>query len=344
MFSFIKAFVISGIVLFLVSPVSCRLSEKGITLYCVEDYECPKIKAFGVTGAETASITFSKEVNLHNCSVSPGVLVVSSELSCALEDEKLWVYDISFDRKCTAGTDYKFIGIVKDSLGNSLTFSLPFKGFNENVPDLEITEIHPKYSAAKRKTGTVYKTEYVEFLVKSDGNLAGVELRSANDGMDKVYKFPAVEVRRGEIVLVHLRTKSEVAVSELGNELNLSTEYYSSDNARDLWAENDSARLGDDIDVICLVNSFTEEIIDGICYAKSDFTEWKDDFMAEMAKKLKELDLWNAETVSESICIDGITSSKSIIKTGIGKTAADWTVSESGRETPGKIDFQIIME
>lgn len=344
MYSFIKAVVITGIVLFIVSPVSCRLSEKGIMLYCVEDYECPVIKAFCVTGAETASITFSKNVNLQNCSVVPEILVVSSKLSCVSEDKEYWVYDISFDRKCTAGTDYKFMGIVKDSIGNSLTFSLPFKGFNENIPELEITEIHPKYTSSKRKSGILYKGEYVEFLVRTDGNLAGVELRSAYDGIDKVYEFPAVEVRKGEVVVVHLRSKTEGAVNELEEKLNLSTEYYSSDTARDLWEEGDSSHLGDDMDVICLVNSFTDEFIDGVCYAKSDSTEWKTDFMASMAKRLKESGVWNGSSVSEAICIDGLTASKSIIKREKGKSADFWTVSDANGETPGKIDFDITIE
>ncbi len=342
--SLIKCLVILVFVIIAVCPLSCRLTEKGITLYNVNNYECPRIENFSITGSENALLCFSKKVSLDGCTVYPEIGSVSCSQKNCSPGENLFIYEITFCRRCNAGEKYSLTGIAADSIGNSLTFSLPFKGFNENIPVLEISEIHPKYTSSKRKAGTVYKGEYVEFLVKSCGNLAGLELRSAHDGMDKVYEFPAVEVRKGEIIVVHLRSKTEGAVSELEENLSLSTEYYSSDEARDLWAENDSSRLGDDMDVLCLVNSFTEELIDGVCYAKSDLTEWKDDFMAGMAQKLNDSGLWKGTCVSEAVCIDGLTPSKSIVKIESGRSASCWTVSKASGETPGKIDFDITIE
>lgn len=342
--SLIKCFVILTFVIICVCPLSCRLTERGITLYNVNSYECPEIDAFSVTGSENALISFSKKVSLSGCAVTPEIGSVSCFLKDSPSGEKNFEYEVLFSQRCDAGKKYALIGIATDSIGNSLTFSLPFKGYNENIPVLEISEVHPKYASSKRKSGTVYKCEYVEFLVRSDGNLAGLELRSAHDGPDKAYEFPAIEVRRGEIIVVHLRSKTEGAVSELEENLNLSEEYYSSESARDLWAENDSSRLGDDMDVISLVNSFTEELIDGVCYSKSDSAEWKDDFMAGAAKKLNDSGLWNGSSVSDAACIDGLTPSKSIVRIAGGKSASSWEVSKAGGETPGKIDFDIMIE
>jgi len=75
---------------------------------------------------------------------------------------------------------YHLRGIAEDEAGNSLTFSLPLEGLNYEIPELEITEVHNRKGTAKDKSVPYPKEEFIEVLVRSDGNLAGLELFSAD--------------------------------------------------------------------------------------------------------------------------------------------------------------------
>ena len=195
-----------------------------------------------------------------------------------------------------------------------------------------MTEIHPKY--AKITSG--FKCEYVEFVARSSGNLSGLEIVSGYDGEDKKYTFPAVQVNEGDFIVVHLRSKGEGCVSELSDKLNLSTAKYSSDSARDLWADNEDARLGDESDVVVLRKVSNGEILDAVLYATSETTDWKKDFQKELATKVVDNKKWQPDgSTTSATVIDGITAAKSLVKLGKDNSATSWSVTDSSAETPG---------
>lgn len=336
----VKTLIISAVVLLIVCPLSCRVTEEGIVVID-ENYSCPKIENFYVTSENQARIVFSEKVKINEYSINPKVSVENINISSSENGEGLCIYDFIFSDFLEIGEEYQFYGEVSDKIGNTLTFSLPLLGFNGKVPELEITEVHPKYSSGTNSSGKYYKCEYVELRVLSDGNLSGLELYSANDSSSKSYFFPTIEVSKGEIIIVHLRTKedSSLAVSEINSDFTLSKAKYSSDNARDLWAENQNARIGDDMDVILLRNSADNSIIDCVCYADESYSEWKSEEMQNAIKKAVEVGKWNSSSIADSVRFTKLTATKSLERISSEYFAKGWQLSKSSGETPGVVAY-----
>lgn len=334
----IKAFVISALVLSTFLPFSCKVTEQGIVLLNTNEYKFPELDSFSVTGEKSLRLAFTESVELEECLLTPDIGISSKTVQNSWNGN-LCLYEIEFSEKFQVGRSYSFYGVVTDRTGNSLSFSLPFSGFNGDVPELMITEVHPKYTSSKLSSGTVFKCEYIELLVTKGGNLAGLELFSANDGSEKAYKFPALEVKTNEIILVHLRSKGEGIENELENDIGLSTGKYASSFARDLWAENETARLGDDMDVILLRNTWDGSVLDAVTYAPSGAADWKSVEMAEAALSAASFGAWNSEAVGGAVCSDGMTATKSFLRTGKFGDSDSWCLSKTSGETPGVLDF-----
>lgn len=334
----LKTFLITGFVAFMVSPFSCRISEEGLILID-ENYSCPKIESFYVTDEKTARIVFDKKVSLSNYSIFPEVGIDCLKYENSENDEALCFVDILFSEELVTGENYNFYGRVKDKKGNSLTFSIPLLGYNSRVPELIMTEIHPKYTSGSNKTGKYFKCEFIELKVLSDGNLSGLYLYSAYDGEDKAYYFPALEVSAGEILIIHLRKKEDSAVNELGENIALSATKYSSDLARDLWAENENARLGDDMDVILLKNSCDGSVLDAFCYSSDLFSAWKNDLMSEAAEEASKNDCWKGRGIEDSFKFSNLTASKSFERIKSTNSPDSWILTASSGESPGIINM-----
>ena len=280
-----------------VLPVSCKMSEEGVTVYD-GDYSAPVIESIEVLDEKTVQMNFSEGVKIGSVVVSKfiggisdsilhsdtekvsdaieaaggefGRLDVEAEVS---EDGLTVTYTMQED--CEVGEPYEIFGTVEDETGNSLTFCVPFTGYNSRVPDLIFTEVQIKYAKGSEKGNVVYRGEFVELLALCDGNLGGLELVGGADGESKKFVFPAVEVSQGELIMVHLRTVGEGCVNELGENLDEATAPYAVSGVRDLWSENTTARYNDDSDVIILRNSATESVLEAFMYAVEDASEWK---------------------------------------------------------------------
>lgn len=326
-----KAFFVFCVFSIFLNPFSCKMTEEGIEI--VSSSESPQIKSFNVIDKNNVSLSFTKEVEILESSIQD---VVTSEYFTVCHNKNIEdnLCNIVFNSQesFVIGNDYEIYGQVKDNSGNTLTFCIPFIGYNESVPILEITEIHPKYT----KITSGYKNEYVEILAHSSGNLSGLELISGYDGEDKKYVFPSIDVKEGDYIIVHLRSKGEGCISELNNDLTLSFAKYSSDTARDLWDSNENARLGDDSDVIVLRNSQDLTILDAVIYAENEETEWKKDFQKELIMQIEEQNKWNPNcNIKNSVRFTGMTPSKSLVKISSKNEASSWQITATGEETPG---------
>lgn len=328
----LQTLLLTGVTVLSVFPLSCKVSVEGIEVIG-GDYETPVLESIAPLDELTLELKFSKAVNLNSVVISPVIPGVSDasthskteRLSAALaaaagEYGKLETeYEYSQDKKTVTftflenteiGQTYEIFGIVVDEIGNSLTFCAPFIGFNAEVPKVIMTEIQAKYAKASLKTGVVYRSEYVEFLALNDGNLAGIELISASDGELKKYEFPAIEVARGQVFLVHLRTIGEGCINETDN-LNAATAEYSCENLLDLWSENTQARFNDSTDIIILKNTVNNSIMDAVMYAAEDSEEWKAN-LEEYAILLEDCGIYESEDISNATISKGMTPKKSL--------------------------------
>ena len=327
-----------------VLPVSCRMSEEGVTVYD-GDYSAPVIESIEVLDEKTVQMNFSEGVKIGSVVVSKfiggisdsilhsdtekvsdaieaaggefGRLEVEAEVS---EDGHTVTY--TMQEECEVGEPYELYGTVEDETGNSLTFCVPFTGYNSRVPDLIFTEVQIKYAKGSEKGNTVYRGEFVELLALSDGNLGGLELAGGADGESKKYDFPAVEVSQGEIILVHLRTVGEGCVNELGENLDEATAPFSVNGVRDLWSENTTARFNDDSDVIVLRNSATDTVLEAFMYAVEEATEWKKG-PAALAKEAVSAGIYETEGTENAAINYKTTAKKSFIRLDAAQILSD---------------------
>lgn len=288
---------ITAIVLLSVFPVSCKVTTQGIQLIG-GNYKVPKLLNINVNDEKSVSLDFSDEVKVENLIVSPFVpgfsdsvdISNSMELSTALDyasgnfgmvecnveysnENKTTI--LNFENGTEAGKAYEIYGVVRDRTGNTLTFCIPFTGYNSRIPKIQITEVHPAMAAVQKtedQNGT-RRLEYVECCVLSDGNLAGLELCSGYAGDSKGYEFLPLEVQKGEVFVVHLRTWGEGCISEEGNDLDLAFSRYCGE-WRDLWSSNTTKPMGEKNDVIVIRNKTTGVVLDCFWYEDGTISNW----------------------------------------------------------------------
>lgn len=323
------------VVLMSAVPFSCKATEQGIEIIG-GDYENPCIVNFEVKNEKSFEIKFSDVVTLKKSVVSPfienisdssehsEILNLSPSLSAAcgtygyLESVQSVCDDgkkITFmmENEMEPGKKYEVFGTVEDKAGNSLTFCVPFVGYNARIPKLIITEAQIKYAKGTRKGTDIFRAEYVELLVCEDGNLAGVELWSAEDGESKKFVCPAVEVKKGEIILIHPRKKEYGCINEIGDDLNLATAEHSKDGVRDLWSSQEESCYNDTADVIYILNSYNNMIVDAVFYNSSELENWKSKQMNVVKKAVLE-GICTSENIKTAANSMGVTPLKSLTR------------------------------
>ncbi len=314
----LETLLITGVTVFSVLPVSCKFSQSGIHLLG-GDYVPPKLDQVVVLDETTLRMTFSEKVQ-----VSAQVFVRDGELF----DEEVGtsvVYgsvekqiDVCFNEPMITGIEYEMVGTVKDNVGNSTTFLIPFVGFNSRVPLIVMTEIQSESVNSQTSEESEHgynRNEFVEFLVLTDGNLSGLEFVSAYDGVERGFKFPGLEVKRGEILLVHLRKRGNGCVSELGDDLNLSKNSYSKNGIRDLWVTTEETALGNKTDVLVVRNSANGSVIDYVFYRESKVVEWNKKFSAVLEFLKDYVDINDVEIAALA---DGKSSTKTLNRSDAG--------------------------
>ena len=322
----LQTVLLTVITLLCVIPFSCRVSEEGIT-FVGGDYISPVLEEVTVLDERTVIMNFSEKIKLLNYTVSERLEDISdsaehsdtADLSPALMAASGGYgrveadYSLSEDgctiTFCAAeqyeiGKAYEIFGTVEDRAGNSLTYCVPFCGFNSHLPKIIMTEVQVKYKKYKEDA---FRCEYVEFLALTDGNLSGLELISGVDGDGKKFVFPSAAVKAGEIFLVHLRSAGSGCITET-EDLNESTALYSGKNVRDIWADNTKARLNDSADVIIIRNSIDGTILDALMYATEETAEWGKG-TASLAEEVVAAGIYESEEISEVELNSGLGSS-----------------------------------
>lgn len=316
-----QAVLISSIAIFSVVAFSCKVSTEGIELSS-GDYDSPVLKELKVIDDRTLEIEFSEWVRIRSAVVSPYVDGVSdsydhsvtNDLSKALASASgqngalRCSFETSDDGKkitfvmedaTVVGKCYEILGIVEDLNGNSLTFCVPFTGFNPYIPKVLITEIQPKYKGTEN-SNPVYKCEYAELLVLEDGNLAGLEVFFASYVSKCRFVLPAVDVHKGEVVVVHLRSAGDGCITESGDDLTESTRNFSNNKVRDLWSENKSKCLNVDNDILIVRNIVNQKVVDGVMFSNGKIEEWEGDELS-FAQQLVDQGIYSSIDISNAV-------------------------------------------
>ncbi|MCR4579012.1 MAG: hypothetical protein K5681_01560 [Treponema sp.] len=334
--TFLQGSLIASLVIASVAvPFSCSLNEEGIQIVG-GDFSSPVLEKFTVIDNQTLQFDFSEAVSVKGIVISPWIpglsdsdrasydenLAPSLAAACGtygqldaqvISSEDPKSFNVIISQQTQVGKSYEVYGMVEDEIGNSLTFCLPFIGYNSCLPRLILSEVQIKYGKGSVSGQTVYRGEYVELLALEDGNLAGLVLQGAADGTAKDYTFPAIEVSKGEIILLHLRTVGEGCVNETGEDLNLATAPHSAEGIRDLWSENTTARFNDSSDVIVLYDSVNKTIMDALMYASPDAIEWKSN-VSEKALEVAQAGIYDSAEISMATSSKGATTLKALTR------------------------------
>lgn len=333
-----EALVICAVTIFSVAPVSCKITTQGIQLL-TGDYEPPQLIDFTVVDSNTLRLFFSEKVNITGQVVSPVIEGLEDEffsnehsgtvdlspallnasgvngtISATLKYSEDNYVDVILNEKMEVGKTYELYSTVKDETGNTLTFCVPFTGYNPRVPALIMTEIKTISDTSQNKTekeNGFFRNEYVELLCLTEGNLAGLELCSANDGEARKYNFPVLEVSAGEIIVVHLRLRGEGCISEEGDNLALATTSYTNPNVRDLWGTDTGTVLGNKTDILIIRNKPTGKIIDAVMYKDETVTEWPSKLIP-YSLLLDECDSYDSGDIEQASLSTGLTATKNL--------------------------------
>lgn len=334
---------ISGIVIMSVIPFSCKVSTEGMQIV-KGDILPPVLDEVIVRDSKSIQLIFSEQVTVKDWFVSPvaeddgvhleqqgSVETISvfvdifanqrNAVDATLDyDESGKIVTFVFADDMVVGQMYELCGTVEDSAGNSITFAVPFSGFNSRVPLLMMTELKTSTASQSKseKENDFYRTEFVEILALSGGNLAGLELVSAYDGEERKYVFPAIDVKKGEIFVVHLRTRGVGCVSEEGEDLTLATTSYTNPNVRDLWCTNDKTCFGDKTDIVFIRNSGDSKILDVVMYRDSEVTEWNEKFN-EFLTVVDDCGIYEDSSIDNASDASSLTTTKTISRVGMNE-------------------------
>lgn len=339
---------------------SCKMTAEGI-ISVSDNVKTPVLLEFSQKSVDSLSLYFSKEVELSDLEVRSGNMSAVGELIFSGEQIKVepvgshgekQVLDLKVEnqardvenqgfqiqvifteiQKLYAGESYIFSGVAHDQEGNSLSFQVPFNGFNERVAGVVLSEVRTEASNADKENA---KIEYVELYVHTPGNLAGISLSSAIDEKKYgEYVFPQVEVKKGEYILVHFRTAEEYkgrCIDETDSNLNASTAPDSCSDVRDFWVSGTSARLGKD-DAIVLRQRSPGSLMDVLLYARSDISETARKTLIPVAQELVVEGGWSGGAdISSWVVSDGLSTTKILARQNIAQIQK---AAEDGLELP----------
>jgi len=218
---------------------------------------------------------FSEPVKMVSLFLEPYSEVLSFE-----EGKELLV---TFTKPFREGEKITADVLVEDEKRNTLNVLVPFRARNDRVPKLLINEVRTTYSNPR--------VEFVEFLSQSAGNLGALRLFMAGYSLTQpVYEFPPTEIKAGEYIVLHLRTREEGCVDETGDNLALSGGTEALSTARDFWVPGTAKLLHDD-DVVYLMDQ-DDRIIDAILLSKSGGQSWSKPALATGAELLASQGAW----------------------------------------------------
>lgn len=287
-----------AIAMFCVNHSGCQITSEGIKV--LDAAESPEITSVRTLDEKSLEVQFSKAVKAKSSIVSKleagekasldQISNDAMEASASIfDDGKTVVYEFSHETK--VGERYQLFGEIADSRGNSLTFTLPFDGYNSRVPILIIEEVQGGYT----KTG--HKCEYIILTALTDGNLGGLELHSAQySSLLSNYQIPPCEVKAGEKIMFHLRTFEDVDfANETDGNLAKDKGEWSKAQVRDLFFENSNKCVGLSYDIILLRNKSNMKIMDALLYTTEEQKE-KFSLLSKTAELATKQGKWDSDS------------------------------------------------
>jgi hypothetical protein len=307
----------------------------SVAVYPAADLRPPELLEAGPTGARSFLLRFDE-------AVTP----VADSLDCKPEAELFGRAEaeslvVEFASDQAAGADYSLAGEVDDAHGNRTRFLVRFSGWNDRAPPLLISEVQTGKNSSKTKP----HRDFVELEALADGNLGGEELSWASSVKTATYRFPGIEVKKGDFIVLHLAPEGIAEeVDERGSDLSASGGIDSSATGRDLWCA--SMALPDASGALSVAIRPGSPPFDGLFYADdSKAGALGEGDVKDMLADLSSAAVWPLAGRDPSWA-DGFqwsgSTAKSMCRSGPGKGAASWYVCASGAQSPGFANVPLV--
>jgi hypothetical protein len=304
-------------------------SHEALTaVYPEADLRPPALLEAGPTGSRTFLLRFDEAVTPVEGSLASEP---RADLGCRSEAESL-VVEFASDQ--SPGADYALSGEVEDPCGNRTRFLVRFAGWNDRAPKLRLSEVQ----TGKNSSKTNPHRDFVELEVLADGNVGGEELSWASSVKTATYRFPGIEVKKGDFLVLHLAPEGIAAeVDELGSDLSASGGIDAGAAGRDLWCA--AMGLPDASGALALAIRPGSPPIDGLFYADDTKTgALAESKLTEMLAALSSAGAWPlsgaAPTWADGVQWSGSTA-KSMCRSLPGAGPASWYVGAAGAQSPG---------
>jgi hypothetical protein len=309
---------------------SCS-QESTAAIYPTADLRPPGLVAAGPSGPRDILVRFDEPVApvANSLSVEP-----RAELSCRAADRDLIV---SFGSDQSPGLDYALCGEVDDLQGNRTRFILRFTGWNDRAPRLRLSEAQTGKNGSKAKP----HRDYLELEALADGNIGGEEVSWTSTVKTSAYRFPGIEVREGDFIVLHLAPEEiDSERDELGVDTLISGGVDASAKGRDLWCA--AQGLPDENGAVSLSLRPGAPPIDGLFYAaEGKAGALGDDKLADMVSRLAEAGIWPLASAAPA-WEDGFrwksSPARSLCRSSASIGASAWRLSASGGQSPGAIN------
>jgi hypothetical protein len=299
---------------------SCALNPEIVTVWG-GDAEVPKLVGVEPVSAKEIRATFSAPVSISNAEVAmpevPGAIITTS---WEADDGNSVVFIL--DESVGVGAPAALSATVADGKGNSLSFSVPFTGYNDHPAKLRINEIRMDYSKPR--------VEFIEFIVVAPGNLGGVEVYNAANAARPSYEFPPVEVSAGDFIVYHLRSIEEGLVNETGA-IDASGGTDAKPTARDFWDTQTRKPFKDD-NVILVRERKAGPIMDALLYVATKTTDWPSDIVKSAAELAFSSGAWKRGSgVAEAAGTKSVSPTRTLGRDSLSRdtdSASDWAPSK----------------
>ncbi|MDR0411469.1 MAG: hypothetical protein LBH75_05810 [Treponema sp.] len=227
--------------------------------------------------------------------------------------------------------------LVEDSNKNTLHVLVSFRSRNERLPSFLITEIRTETAKPKG--------EFVELKMLEDGNLCALRMFTATNSMEiPFFEFPSIEVKKGDYVVIHLRTYEENATNETSRDKTASKAKDSSDTAWDLWLPDSTERLRK-TDAVFLMDQ-DDNIVDAVVFSADDTwgTKTNSENIERALVLLRKQGAWLFESEDVFAPSDAFSSANTTTTRTICRNetlsdlnaASDWYITASSGATPGR--------
>ena len=228
--------------------------------------------------------------------------------------------------------------LAEDEKRNTINVLVSFRSRNNRMPELIINELCTEYSNPR--------TEFIEFKMKTDGNMGAMRVfihGNSNASKETIYEFKPVEVKKGEYVVLHLRTVEESSRDEYGTNLNESGGRNASPESRDFWVPGNTKLIHKEASAVYVLDQ-DDTVLCAVMISNQGVAWWSKEYFAEAAEFLFSRNAWKSAEGLIPGPIDaassvGTTNTRTICRDETKEntnTAADWYVTATSSSTPGK--------